>query len=468
MMTLPTIDSYIDLRVLRTLKDLCRSMTKEPTAENRARAHGRWKLLREALLSSKTSSQANDSHSIHRFPGYNQLQACNLARDTKDELERRINAFDGGDPAKWMEQVESALLVRLALLDDVGESPDAYQKIFEFPIEDCSQITNHYFQLDLLTSALQSRHSIEAFCECTKDNDKRYTVNIQVKRTALTAHYLIVEYPIPDTNQSIFIRQRNRSRAKLSVAELASHRFHDGVDNTGNVCIWDAEKTLAWVLLQEHQQGRMKHVKIVTELGVGMAGLAALACASLSDELEEVYLTDGHIDCVQNNQLNAFLWKLQNPEKSSRMHGMQLLWTTDTNKAAQSHRPPPANWTLVSDCTHFQEYHAALFWTLVQCTHVGGTIWMCQPNRGQSWARFCQLVVHVNLHGTVSSPLLSLQEQRYSTLDIMHEQFVQHSDLRYDPNIHRPRVFCLVKLREATEHDRQQAIWIMETRDNEI
>jgi hypothetical protein len=84
-----------------------------------------------------------------------------------------------------------------------------------------------------------------------------------------------------------------------------------GIDNTGNICVWDCEKTLAWVLLQEQQQQFSSGInmeiassgtttttttttettttaaaatdttaagpRIVTELGAGMVGLAGLA-----------------------------------------------------------------------------------------------------------------------------------------------------------------------------------------------
>jgi hypothetical protein len=104
---------------------------------------------------------------------------------------------------------------------------------------------------------------------------------------------------------------------------------------------------------------------------------------------------------------------------------------------------------------------------------------MCQPNRGKSLERFLDLVravnVNVNVNDNVNdndntnhdddnhdkttstTPLLHVQEQHYETLRAKHEQLVLQ-DKTYDPNIHRPRVFCLRKLRAETEQDRLAAI----------
>ncbi|GKY90532.1 hypothetical protein MPSEU_000026900 [Mayamaea pseudoterrestris] len=452
-------------------------MTTKSTHESRARAHGRWNLLRDALLSSKQRQQAedqahhnehaNDSHSIHRFPGYSLIQAQKLAQESRDVLVEKFSVVDASDWKIWTEQIKSALLVRLALLEETPGKEPSITVSFDFTLSNCSHHQFDESSLVSLQAALSSRLLVKLGLEWitvagTNGNRQLLRINVDRSELEVSSSHAIMEYLLPNTHQSILVRQKSRRRAsKLSLTELASHQFHDGIDNTGNVCVWDAEKTLAWVMLQE--QDRMMNVKIVTELGVGMAGLAALTCATVSSHIEDLYLTDGHIDCVRNNQVNALLWRLNNNERNTRIHAMQLLWTMDM---PDSSRPPAADWTLVSDCTHFQEYHGALLWTLVQCTKVGGIFWMCQPNRGQSWDRFCNVVEFVNDQSNVPNPLLALQEQTYATLDNLHEQFLQQPDSHYDPNIHRPRVFCLLKLREATERDRQLVIQHIETRDN--
>ena len=432
-----------------------------------SRARGRWKILRNALLTKSQNDDSSAQHNIHRFQGYNLLPAKQLSTETRKDLDEKLRRIHATDSDTVLEQLEQALLIRLSLLEPMDGSDDKNGSClcFDFIIEYSQDNFGNSLDLLPLTSHFRTHHSIEAICEWIGNGaeDRSGTLQIHIQRPNLShslSNYSIMEYPLVNTSKSLWIRQRQQhAAAKLTLSELASHQFHQGVDNTGNVCIWDAEKTLAWAMLQEYQNGsRLGNVKTLTELGVGMAGLAAMACATLSPDLERVTLTDGHMDCVRNNQLNVRLLESL-AECATRIDCRQLLWTVDND----SEWPEPADWTLVSDCTHFQEYHAALFWTLVQCTKVGGTIWMCQPNRGHSWRRFCDLVVYVNY----CKPLLSLpSEQSYPELDCMHECFLRQPDSHYNPDIHQPCVFCLTKLRDATEQDRQRAIRHIETRDN--
>jgi hypothetical protein len=383
------------------------------------------------------------------------------------------------------------------------------------------------------------------------------------------SQYTIREYstdtafpPTPTLPPPIVLARERMPDRQVSLQELVSHHYQrydndnktsgsdnsntntnrGGIDNTGNICVWDCEKTLAWVLLREQKQQVQAHPttttttttagpRIVTELGAGMVGLAGLCLvaaaaanhnngninnsnisSSNGTPIQELYLTDGHVDSVQNNRVHVRLGQAaaaaavagQLPQSSSacRVHCSVLKWSidsdrhkkesddsnthTNTNQHAavvvdetsppQSPSPPPADWTLISDCTHFEEYHAELFWTLIKCTvSTGdGTIWMCQPTRGKSLDRFLDLVRAVNdssendskdddTDGTSntmsisSAPLVLVQEQHYETLRVKHDELLQR-DKTYDPNIHRPRVFCLRKLRAETEQDRLAAI----------
>ncbi|KAL7471702.1 hypothetical protein ACHAXS_012003 [Conticribra weissflogii] len=172
------------------------------------------------------------------------------------------------------------------------------------------------------------------------------------------------------TRETIQQHEKNHQRdlEKLSVRErveaLLSHRNH-GVDNTGNVRVWDAEATLAGFLLStlfendgddgsmsEYYDGDDEKSSVLSqlrqnirsillacdpsesqsdrqyfernqsecnilELGAGQAGLSGLAMAAASLSLEantaeredrhiamkplRVVLTDGHPKCVSNN-----------------------------------------------------------------------------------------------------------------------------------------------------------------------
>jgi hypothetical protein len=373
-------------------------------------------------------------------------------------------------------------------------------------------------------------------------------------------HHLADTVPTTPPPPAIVLARERMPTRQVSLQELVSHHYqrydnnkdnadnsndNRGIDNTGNICVWDCEKTLAWVLLREQKQLQRKQLqfssgvthiasaspttttttaaattaagpRIVTELGAGMVGLAGLCLVAaaanhnhdngnsngssngISNDIQELYLTDGHVDSVTNNRVHVRLGQAvgQLPQSSAprssracRVHCSVLKWSidsdeqennsnTNTNQRAAAAAavdttsplpPPPADWTLVSDCTHFEEYHAELFWTLIKCTVStgGGTIWMCQPDRGKSLDRFLDLVRAVNggnnndtiIDGsnTSTAALVIVQEQHYETLRAKHDELLQR-DKTYDPNIHRPRVFCLRKLRAETQQDRLVAI----------
>ena len=95
---------------------------------------------------------------------------------------------------------------------------------------------------------------------------------------------------------------------------------------------------------------------------------------------------------------------------------------------------------------------------------------MCHPNRGNTLERFLDIVRLFVPNDNDSSrlrqsPLLSLQEVTFSELDAKHHQLLESKDPHYRPNVHRPRIFCISQLRDATEHDRQLIIQHMATRD---
>lgn len=336
------------------------------------------------------------------------------------------------------------------------------------------------------------------------------------------SRYCVREYRLPVVSgtatsnklpqrSTIITRERIVSaHTKLSLQELVSHRNNNnnnnqngggGVDNTGNICVWDCALTLAWALHQQQQQERQpeKH-SVVLELGAGMAAISAfsLAVTAASSSLSaKIYVTDGHADCVQNNRVNVRLLQAVGLVPSSHRNDdddegsrkveidcRQMLWTTDSPTTSSSPDDavlllPLADTMLIADCTHFQEYHAALFWTAVRHTSAnGGQIWMCQPKRGNSLERFLELIRVVNDNNnnnnngnsnSSAAPLLRVTEQHYPVLDAKHQKFLEESSSssnnHYDPNLHRPRIFVLTKERPENEQDRLCAIRHMQERD---
>jgi hypothetical protein len=98
---------------------------------------------------------------------------------------------------------------------------------------------------------------------------------------------------------------------------------------------------------------------------------------------------------------------------------------------------------LVADCTHFQEFHACLEYTIADNLRIGGVATQLQPPRGNSLAKFSR----------ASRVLL---EQNYSeTLSRLHDQHL--GTAAFDSDIHYPQLLILQKLREVTDEGRVAA-----------
>ena len=69
-----------------------------------------------------------------------------------------------------------------------------------------------------------------------------------------------------------------------------------GFNNTGNVCVWPAEETLAIYCLENKE---LFQAKKVLELGAGMTGMAGMILAKLTD-MTSIRITDGNELSVAN------------------------------------------------------------------------------------------------------------------------------------------------------------------------
>jgi calmodulin-lysine N-methyltransferase len=72
------------------------------------------------------------------------------------------------------------------------------------------------------------------------------------------------------------------------------------IDNTGNICVWPSEDVLAWYMLRHcvAAPARAFQGKHVLELGAGMAGVAGMMIAAVTDA-SSVVLTDGNAAAVK-------------------------------------------------------------------------------------------------------------------------------------------------------------------------
>ena len=332
---------------------------------------------------------------------------------------------------------------------------------------------------------------------CTSETEEQWNI-IQ---NSYTANNTTVQFHTREVTQQS-LRQKREA--------LLSHRKF-GVDNTGNVRVWDAESTLAGLLLDvifggdevvNHRdlsvEDRAGHVVNLTtlrndlrsklllpcnnvdkktcnilELGAGQAGLAGLALAAASKvsgdgqivqmKSLQLLLTDGHPNCVQKNSICAQMMKENQPEMNNAFNiDTQLLLWDSSQKGLQSCQPLLGSYDLclASDCVHFQEYHDGLFMIIARTLVVDGIALLCQPKRGSSLENFMSLVNYVNTNGGeddgVKDPLFEmfLLEDFHSKVSEMHNNLHSNgedSNNAYNPNWHRPLLLCLRKMRPYYE-----------------
>jgi SAM-dependent methyltransferase len=156
---------------------------------------------------------------------------------------------------------------------------------------------------------------------------------------------------------------------------------------------------------------------------------------------------------------------------------------------------------LVSDCTHFIEFHSGLIATIGRLLRVGGVCILCQPKRGKSLDQFIELIhtmnhscnrdgdgdvnVHKNDNDTcthndiataatataTATPTkrlfeLNLYNDYNERISNQHKDYLERKDDTYDENIHYPLILILRKLREYNEDiDTKIALHHVEQRD---
>eukprot|EP00934_Nitzschia_sp_Nitz4_P009136 Nitzschia sp. Nitz4//scaffold144_size56818//22159//23376//NITZ4_006533-RA/size56818-processed-gene-0.80-mRNA-1//-1//CDS//3329536504//9126//frame0 len=292
-----------------------------------------------------------------------------------------------------------------------------------------------------------------------------------------STRYQIWEYPL-DSTCSLWTRQPCREATRWTIQDLVSHR-KTGVDNTGNVCVWDSELTLSYMLFHHYvnaENGQnlsfgheafaaLGFPRRILELGTGMAGLAAtslgMRVVQINKTSVEVALTDGHPDGVLNNKVNDFLtqissWTKETPADSERNPYLflkvsceVLLWSPERSSTLSRQ-----DLVLASDCVHFQNFHAALIITALRSLRLGGVAIFCQPTRADSLDNFCQLL-GTKTDSAEDVPLLSLHWWNHPILT-EQDKLAREADRdkgNYDPELHCPKILLISKLRELTEQD---------------
>lgn len=542
----------------------------------------RWGILRNALLQS--SQQQQRQHSIHRFSGYNLLEArpADLESSSSSSSEHEFCSrdieplltefrWDGAhnhSPKNNIDQLEVAILALAAcfpkgkcmrIMSAVGDSNDSAH----------SEATTS-FSDSWLESIKQRCQPCVRVLKVSEGLEHEEVVNQQISTATIVTTLLVQEsststkyqallYDLDDknsTNDLKIIQNDNKDNdgnssivnestdpsyhhiiwtrepreTRLSLDDLVSHRKNNGVDNTGNICVWDSERTLAYLLyhhfddfftqtapdnenksaiaasvllnyntiLHPQVDDNKNHAGIhILELGTGMAGLSAVAlglCLAVQqqerggkmsedstneNEIKEIQkkknihvtLTDGNPSGVKNNVVNQYLTKLNSqmwqqkgnysPYLDLDVQCEILLWTTDLDSGKDSLMNQDV--VLVSDCVHFQNFHAALATTTLRCLRVGAIAIFCQPTRGPSLDNFFNLLLtgtsDTETTDTIeSTSLLSCTWLSHPIIEQKDHEARLHSNNVYDENLHHPKILVVTKLREMSKEDQMRFV----------
>lgn len=295
--------------------------------------------------------------------------------------------------------------------------------------------------------------------------------------------YECIQYTLSETSR-LYVRQRRRNK-KVSRNDWTSHQ-RVGLDNTGQICVWDSEITMTYLLCEALKQPLNEcpvldgvslsqylasilrqvpnnndqdsaRVLRVLELGCGMAGLAGLALAKLRSHTH-VVLTDGHANAVLNNRINLLLNEKDghdNQDKNiavgSSVECRTMLWNDNEyhrkegkaeNVSANDSVHPLFDLVLISDCLHFQEYHHDLIQTLCNCTRINGHVVLCQPTRSQSLRNFVNLL---DDGCSRTSHTWEIMEDFPVPPELEQQHTLSLSNPLYDPDRHQARFIVLKK-----------------------
>lgn len=360
----------------------------------------RWNLLKAAIGGYR---QADSKCSIHSFSGFEGLIEIRRIIWQGFETDYYLDPLISNDEQfsllvlsskKYMEFVDCAeCFVNLLCNESQADKS-----------ESSSELLNNLLALGVLNRIISNSNILS-------------TSRIRISHPSLIprlARAEFLKYSLPTVNDFLFTRERPKTMG-IGVSGLLSNFTH-GIDNTGNVRVWEAEQVLLFYLAQMLQKSELNlDRKTILELGGGMTGLAGLGLARICSNNRintSITITDGHPDCVANQNtciaMNQVMDKRNHhPSPLKNVSSRLLRWSVedkhgdlkcilDTNKEA-------FDIVLASDCLFFRDFHDDLLWTIENSLKADGVVYLLQPRRGDSMSKFllrAEATFDVEIHDT--------------------------------------------------------------------
>ena len=198
-----------------------------------------------------------------------------------------------------------------------------------------------------------------------------------------------------------------------------------GYNNTGNVCIWPSEETMAFYCLENIS---LFEGKSICEFGAGMTGLAGLMLAA-TGITGKVVLTDGNEKSVQN--LSSII--SVNGISPDLLTAHQLDWNASKIDTTYNHFIAQFDVIISADCFFFVDVQQDLLYLMHRFLKSNGKAYLFAPERSGTFQQFLDKAkkyftvdVRYNYHQTITDKRKSFET----------------SEPSYDPNLHYP--YCAV------------------------
>ncbi len=465
------------------------------------RAKARWSILRDALLKNQRAYKNTDStihnitsgnvsestdisgtvsvnkHSIHKFPGFQMLKRRTIQNPMILDNNNEYEIFEYEVPI-GINAVREVAMHRGSDNNDEKNESKEIRNVGVSKVHPCVLARTKERKLNETRLSLQELTSHSHYGVDNTGNTRVWDCSNVLAALIMGKKIL----PDANLNESSCDLQFSTNSPFLGLDDILSLGTRTG-------CI------------QQNDVNTKKMLRVL-ELGSGMAALPSLALSMLDRKKSmrrqggsvpiaadipkiQITITDGHPKAVQNNRACVNLTHSCNDhevEDESNVQCCKLSWKAneaganecnelmkckrtlqDHDDASQGQGSLPFDLILVSDCTHFTDFHADLAVTIGRLVRVGGVCILCQPCRGSSLGLFIDVLHAMNGVGPIStdtdvSPLFQVDLHRDYNKEITahHLRLLDRAgdvrnDAFYDPNIHYPLILTLKKLREYDE-----------------